>query len=337
MKNEMKKNRIGVAIAVVASLLLVALVLLGIVLFVNASGSSISFGNIIGSEEDTAGAPQDVATVPTAMRRTVLPLSTLAKDEEQLTLAWWTGYDGDQNFYVTNMLPGDSVERTYKLSIHSDTAKYIEFNHIITRSSPLTKALLMTVTVGDDVLYEGSADKAQGIQYPLTEGEDEVSYLITVSLPTSAGNDVALLSCESDFEWKLAFEEPTDPGDPDDPDDPDDPVDPDPPIDPDDPDDPVDPDPPIDPDDPEDPGHDCCDCGLREFLKKFFISIPEACWFCLLCRWICGIFSVAHACICPWCCILSLLSPILVIATAIVLILYYRKKKKQQQAGQGLE
>ena len=93
-----KKRLYNIAIAAVSVLLAITLTLLVVVLCGSSVAHSVSPNNKVEAPLSPVVATLSVRSDPGMM----LLAST---SQEKLTLSWWTGYDGDKTFSVSNTRP----------------------------------------------------------------------------------------------------------------------------------------------------------------------------------------------------------------------------------------
>ncbi len=211
MQKNIKKTQrfLTVSITVVALLLLVNIFLL---LFLNGRLTHTAGvdGNVIG---DTQVA--ELPALPTKSGRLhaiPMPMRLLSARgaSEKLSLNLWNGYEGEKAFELTNMFPGDSETKEYKVTVRSRDAIALSFAAEITQNSALSRGLVFTVVANGEPLYHGAISEMPVLSVALTSGSasQEVVYKITAELPISANNDYARLSLSVNFLWTLSENEP---------------------------------------------------------------------------------------------------------------------------------
>jgi len=220
---------------------------------------------------------------------TVLVMSVCAAEETKISIYRDHAEDGVP-FYMPNMFPGDSQTGTYTVQVSHKGKITVHFGTFIRDGGEkLAEVLKCTVKIkgADKELYDGlMRDMPQKLDYTIDSSRaktTKITYLITVYLDTSVGNDYMNKNLVADFRWWVDDEDdddyPVDPNDPyfpihpdhpdipdhpefpeggepelpDKPDKPDKPDVPDVPDKPDRPDDPDNPDYPDNPDNPDNP------------------------------------------------------------------------------------
>ena len=198
-----RKNKYFIPTVVVSLLLIVALGLLLFVLFGKNGNTSVSSGNVIGNQ-----------SVSVASRRaggvlSAQPLGIMQRSSDgELTLSWLNGYETDEKFSVSGLIPGDSVSKDYVLSTKSTKMKTLFFELEITNDSLLSKVLLLKVEFDGELAYEGLLKDMPQLSYE-TENSTSVPCKLTVTMPTHDGegnpidNRYAKLSLAVDFAWSM--------------------------------------------------------------------------------------------------------------------------------------
>ena len=207
-----KESKIRITAIVLSVLLAVSLIVFaGMLIQRQQDGgkdSSVSPDNVIGSE---------LSALP-LLEDEMMLLSTT--DTEKLTLAWWTGYDGEKDFSIQSqdMLPGYRKTHPYKITVNSKKAEALVFECTITKHSKLAEVLnLRIVASGENgenevKLYDGAIGDFIGTRsYALAKGvsSQTVKFTITVELPTSVGNDYQGLTLSANFRWSLSENDET--------------------------------------------------------------------------------------------------------------------------------
>jgi hypothetical protein len=202
-------------IILLAALLALSIMLLAVVLLKQRSDEVSLRDNVIGGEIGETlpetEAPEGGLHSHMPIVRTLGLLS--GRSSDLFTLSWWTGYDGETQFKVSNMLPGDSETKEYKIKIKNRNAKLLMFEMAVVKSEAslpeeyiLESELLFTVKADGVTLCEDVCAKdMQVLSYEVRNGvsEQEVAFAITATLPTSAGNECAGKSLKLDFKWTL--------------------------------------------------------------------------------------------------------------------------------------
>lgn len=126
-------------------------------------------------------------------------------------------------FYLPNLLPGDSATGYYSLSVsYTGTIQVCFAIECPQGDALLAEALTVRVICGNtgETLYEGRVGDMPVLYQQLSTTEsaktEQLSYAITVSLPTSAGNEYQNKQLIADFTWWAEYT-PADPEDPDNP------------------------------------------------------------------------------------------------------------------------
>lgn len=207
-KNDKRGNKCLVPTIVVAVLLVIVVALFFAVVFANDGSSSISPGNVVGSQIIAYTSARDVYS--SAFSKTLgigvpsLPMLKAASVSEDMSLSWWTGYDAQKAFAVSNMMPGDSETREYTLSLNAKNPLNLYFEVIITERSVLEEKLTLVVEINETEVYNGLLAELGEHAFNM-EGfsENEITYKLTVGLPTDADNRYAGKTLKADFVWTL--------------------------------------------------------------------------------------------------------------------------------------
>lgn len=109
-------------------------------------------------------------------------------------------------FNVSNMFPGDSVAEKYTVTVrHRDPLTLYFGIDIPNVDNKLAEALHVKVVLPSRgvTLYDGLMKDipAAGVPVVLPRGENKMVYAITVTLPTSAGNEYRNLDLTVDLLW----------------------------------------------------------------------------------------------------------------------------------------
>ena len=351
----------GVLIAIIVLSVLLAMSLsLFVVMILGIHGDTpVSANNIIGV---TSQLPSEGIMSTSLLSKQspysyrLLLLNSLSNNDK-VTLSWWTGYDGEKVFRAENLFPGDTEHMVFPVTVRSKNAIKLLFDVEIVPDTEtsgsaatdneatkysLADVLTINVKAGDKVLYEGLISEIPQTAYELQVGVNPqtVSYVISVSLPTSVGNEYARKSIEAKFVWTLEENEeetttaevivpvgptipepvetePTETEPPSPPEtDPPEPPDTDPPeTDPPEPPetDPPETDPPeppetepIDPPTPPPSEHEnCCRCVICHSVAEAFGVHRERCVMCDIITEVTG--ADEPVCVCPWCCVFAAL------------------------------
>ena len=150
----------------------------------------------------------------------ILSFSAASADQtEKLTISFWTGYDTNDSFRLENLLPGDTKELIYEITVKSKNAKELAFDiYPVSGDLKLTKILTLHLEAGIGTrnavvyttLYNGSFDSFDARDLPLLVGEavQTVTYRITLGMLNSADNEYAGLALKLRLEWQLEADEP---------------------------------------------------------------------------------------------------------------------------------
>lgn len=109
-------------------------------------------------------------------------------------------------FHVTNMFPGDSATRDYNVSVSHNGTITVHFTASARENNTLANGLYVKVELANNntVLYNGTLANIPAdlpVQTGSGSGTDSLIYTITVSLPTSAGNEYQNKTLVADFNW----------------------------------------------------------------------------------------------------------------------------------------
>lgn len=116
---------------------------------------------------------------------------------------------------MSQMLPGDSTEKTFNVNVRHDSGVNLYFSAslrndgAVTRpdgtESTLSAGMLITVTQGSEQLYSGTIAGLAGSSLKAVNlpgsGSRDLPYTIRVELPTSAGNEFQGKSLTVDLKW----------------------------------------------------------------------------------------------------------------------------------------
>lgn len=130
--------------------------------------------------------------------------STTANDDESIKVDLVTA-PANLLFDVRNLKPGDVIKRTLIIENHGNVdVDYVTKANFLAGSKKLYKQLKLRVTDNQNVLYEGSLSKFNGLdkrKLTLTENDELYFY---VEFPYESGNEFQGLATE--FEIVLAAE-----------------------------------------------------------------------------------------------------------------------------------
>lgn len=210
------RKKLNIALLI---LLLVALVVLAAVLFVRAKPDAVSPDNRIETAESLSltlprtalSAIFDDAASPQTGGYSAVPLTATVE------------FKGDHAaMTASGMLPGDSEEKTFTVTVKHRKTATVHFEARLANDSvidattgrKLSDGMNIKVVQGTDTLYNGSIARlttatprpAVDVEVPGSRTTD-LPYTITVSLPTSAGNEFQNKTLTIDLKWWLVSDE----------------------------------------------------------------------------------------------------------------------------------
>ena len=210
------RKKLNIALLI---LLLVALVVLAAVLFVRAKPDAVSPDNRIETAEPLSltlprtalSAIFDDAASPQTGGYSALPLTATVE------------FKGNHAaMTASGMLPGDSEEKTFTVTVKHRKTATVHFEATLANDSviddttgrKLSDGMNIKVVQGTDTLYNGSISglttatprPAVDVEVPGSRTTD-LPYTITVSLPTSAGNEFQNKTLTIDLKWWLVSAE----------------------------------------------------------------------------------------------------------------------------------
>lgn len=210
------RKKLNIALLI---LLLVALVVLAAVLFVRAKPDAVSPDNRIETAEPLSltlprtalSAIFDDAASPQTGGYSAVPLTATVE------------FKGDHAaMTASGMLPGDSEEKTFTVTVKHRKTATVHFEAKLANDSvidgttgrKLSDGMNIKVVQGTDTLYDGSIAglttatprPAVDVEVPGSRTAD-LPYTITVSLPTSAGNEFQNKTLTIDLKWWLVSDE----------------------------------------------------------------------------------------------------------------------------------
>lgn len=212
------RKKLNIALLI---LLLVALVVLAAVLFVRAKPDAVSPDNRIETAEPLSltlprtalSAIFDDAASPQMGGYSAVPLTATVE------------FKGDHAaMTASGMLPGDSEEKTFTVTVKHRKTATVHFEAKLANDSVIDDTtgrklsdgmnINIKVVQGTDPLYNGSIAglttatprPAVDVKVPGSRTTD-LPYTITVSLPTSAGNEFQNKTLTIDLKWWLASDE----------------------------------------------------------------------------------------------------------------------------------
>ena len=210
------RRKLNIALLI---LLLVALVVLAAVLFVRAKPDAVSPDNRIETAEPLSltlprtalSAIFDDAASPQTGGYSAVPLTATVE------------FKGNHAaMTASGMLPGDSEEKTFTVTVKHRKTATVHFEAKLANDSviddttgrKLSDGMNIKVVQGTDTLYNGSiAGLTTATPRPAVDVEvpgsrtTDLPYTITVSLPTSAGNEFQNKTLTIDLKWWLVSDE----------------------------------------------------------------------------------------------------------------------------------
>lgn len=210
------RRKLNIALLI---LLLVALVVLAAVLFVRAKPDAVSPDNRIETAEPLSltlprtalSAIFDDAASPQTGGYSAVPLTATVE------------FKGNHAaMTASGMLPGDSEEKTFTVTVKHRKTATVHFEARLANDSvidattgrKLSDGMNIKVVQGTDTLYNGSiAGLTTATPRPAVDVEvpgsrtTDLPYTITVSLPTSAGNEFQNKTLTIDLKWWLVSDE----------------------------------------------------------------------------------------------------------------------------------
>lgn len=210
------RKKLNIALLI---LLLVALVVLAVVLLVRAKPDAVSPDNRIETAEPLSltlprtalSAIFDDAASPQTGGYSAVPLTATVE------------FKGNHAaMTASGMLPGDSEEKTFTVTVKHRKTATVHFEAKLANDSviddttgrKLSDGMNIKVVQGTDTLYSGSiAGLTTATPRPAVDVEvpgsrtTDLPYTITVSLPTSAGNEFQNKTLTIDLKWWLVSDE----------------------------------------------------------------------------------------------------------------------------------
>ena len=208
------RRKLNIALLI---LLLVALVVLAAVLFVRAKPDAVSPDNRIETAEPLSltlprtalSAIFDDAASPQTGGYSAVPLTATVE------------FKGDHAaMTASGMLPGDSEEKTFTVTVKHRKTTTVHFEATLVNDTvdadsgrKLPDGMNIKVVQGTDILYNGSIAGLTATPRPAVDVEvpgsrtADLPYTITVSLPTSAGNEFQNKRLTIDLKWWLVSDE----------------------------------------------------------------------------------------------------------------------------------
>ena len=210
------RKKLNIALLI---LLLAALVVLAVVLLARTKPDAVSPDNRIETAKSLSltlprtalSAIFDDAASPQTGGYSAVPLTATVE------------FKGDHAaMTASGMLPGDSEEKTFTVTVKHRKAATVHFEAKLANDSvidattgrKLSDGMNIKVVQGTDTLYNGSiAGLTTATPRPAVDVEvpgsrtTDLPYTITVSLPTSAGNEFKNKTLTIDLKWWLVSDE----------------------------------------------------------------------------------------------------------------------------------
>lgn len=210
------RKKLNIALLI---LLLVALVVLAAVLFVRAKPDAVSPDNRIETAEPLS------LTLPRTALSAIFDdtASPQTGGYSAVPLTATVEFKGNHAaMTASGMLPGDSEEKTFTVTVKHRKTATVHFEAKLANDSviddttgrKLSDGMNIKVVQGTDTLYNGSiAGLTTATPRPAVDVEvpgsrtTDLPYTITVSLPTSAGNEFQNKTLTIDLKWWLVSDE----------------------------------------------------------------------------------------------------------------------------------
>lgn len=210
------RRKLNIALLI---LLLVALVVLAVVLLVRAKPDAVSPDNRIETAEPLS------LTLPRTALSAIFDdtASPQTGGYSAVPLTATVEFKGNHAaMTASGMLPGDSEEKTFTVTVKHRKTATVHFEARLANDSviddttgrKLSDGMNIKVVQGTDTLYDGSiAGLTTATPRPAVDVEvpgsrtTDLPYTITVSLPTSAGNEFQNKTLTIDLKWWLVSDE----------------------------------------------------------------------------------------------------------------------------------
>lgn len=210
------RKKLNIALLI---LLLVALVVLAVVLLVRAKPDAVSPDNRIETAEPLS------LTLPRTALSAIFDdvASPQTGGYSAVPLTATVEFKGDHAaMTASGMLPGDSEEKTFTVTVKHRKTATVHFEAKLANDSviddttgrKLSDGMNIKVVQGTNTLYNGSiAGLTTATPRPAVDVEvpgsrtTDLPYTITVSLPTSAGNEFQNKTLTIDLKWWLVSDE----------------------------------------------------------------------------------------------------------------------------------
>lgn len=209
------RRKLNIALLI---LLLVALVVLAVVLLARTKPDAVSPDNRIETAESLSltlprtalSAIFDDAASPQMGGYSAVPLTATVE------------FKGDHAaMTASGMLPGDSEEKTFTVTVKHRKTTTVHFEASLVNDDvvdadsgrKLSDGMNIKVVQGTAILYDGSIAGLTATPRPAVDVEVpgsrtvDLPYTITVSLPTSAGNEFQNKTLTIDLKWWLVSDE----------------------------------------------------------------------------------------------------------------------------------
>lgn len=209
------RRKLNIALLI---LLLAALVVLAAVLLLRARPDAVSPDNRIETAEPLS------LTLPRTVLSAVFSgvASPQTSGYSALPLTATVEFKGDHaSMTASGMLPGDSEEETFTVTVKHRRTATVHFEATLTNDSVVDEAtgrklsdgMNIKVVQGTDTLYDGSigglaASPRSAADVTVTGSRTaDLPYTVTVSLPASAGNEFQDKTLTVDLKWWLVSDE----------------------------------------------------------------------------------------------------------------------------------
>lgn len=210
------RKKLNIALLI---LLLVALVVLAVVLLVRTKPDAVSPDNRIETAEPLS------VTLPRTALSAIFDdtASPQTGGYSAVPLTATVEFKGNHAaMTASGMLPGDSEEKTFTVTVKHRKTATVHFEAKLANDSviddttgrKLSDGMNIKVVQGTDTLYNGSiAGLTTATPRPAVDVEvpgsrtTDLPYTITVSLPTSAGNEFQNKTLTIDLKWWLVSDE----------------------------------------------------------------------------------------------------------------------------------
>ena len=202
-----KKTKTTIVVISVALALIIAALIAVLIVRANRPQSDVSV-----LPENYIGASASAGNAPALYLGGAFKAAPSAAEHELALALNSSNPEENQSFDVYNMFPGDSVTQKYRIDISYNEKVSVLFTAEPHPGSELAAAMNIRLVydLTGEVLYEGLiADMGESVKHELSHsapGTDEVPYSVTVSLPTSAGNEFQGKELVLRFTWTVEDE-----------------------------------------------------------------------------------------------------------------------------------